>query len=110
VLAGLQAEGEGIQLVLWQIAEDTHALLGIAQAVREGQSVATALRSARVWGRRQSAMERAAHRVDGRALAKLVPELARLDRISKGIGQGGEVWDETRAYALRFIGTLRRAG
>ena len=93
--------------MLWQIAEDTHALLGIAQAARDGQSVATALRTARVWGRRQGAMERAAQRVDGRALAKLVPELARLDRISKGIGKG-EVWDETRDYALRFIRTLRR--
>jgi DNA polymerase-3 subunit delta len=106
ILAGLQAEGEGIQLVLWQIAEDTHALLGIAQAARDGQSIQTALRGARVWGKRQSAMERAARRVDGRALAKLIPELARLDRISKGIGKG-EVWDETRDYSLRFIDTLR---
>jgi DNA polymerase-3 subunit delta len=107
ILDGLQAEGEGVQLVLWQIAEDTHALLGIAQAQRDGQSVATALRGARVWGKRQSAMERAARRIDGRALAKLVPELARLDKISKGIGKG-EVWDETRAYVLRFIAALRR--
>jgi len=109
ILSGLQAEGEGVQLVLWQIAEDTHGLLTVAQAMREGQSVSTALRNARVWGRRQAAMERASRRVDGRALSKLVPELARLDRISKGIGKG-EVWDETRDYALRFIGTLRRAG
>ena len=107
ILAGLQAEGEGIQLVLWQIAEDTHALLGIAQAARDGQSIQTALRGARVWGKRLSAMERAARKVDGRALAKLLPQLARLDRISKGIGKG-EVWDETRAYALRFVDALAR--
>lgn len=105
ILAGLQAEGEGVQLVLWQFTEDTHALLGIAQAQREGQSVQTAIRNARVWGKRQSAMENAARRVDGRALSKLLPELARLDRISKGIGKG-DVWDETRAYALKFIATL----
>jgi DNA polymerase-3 subunit delta len=90
---------------LWQFTEDTHALLGIAQAQRDGQSVQTAIRNARVWGKRQFAMENAARRVDGRALAKLLPELARLDRISKGIGKG-DVWDETRAYALRFIATL----
>ena len=105
ILAGLQAEGEGIQLVLWQIAEDTHALLGIAQAAKDGQSVQTALRGARVWGKRLAAMERAARRVDGRALAKLLPELARLDRISKGIGKG-EIWDETRTYVLRFVDAL----
>jgi len=108
ILAGLQAEGEGVQLVLWQIGEDTHALLGVAQAMRDGQSAQTAVRSARAWGKRQGALENAARRVDGRALAKLLPELARLDRISKGIGKG-DVWDETRAYALRFVDTLQRS-
>jgi DNA polymerase III subunit delta len=106
ILAGLQAEGESVQLVLWQMADDTHALLAVAQASRDGQRTDTALRNARVWGKRQGAMERAVRRVDGRALSLLLPELARLDRISKGIGKG-EVWDEVREYALRFIDTLR---
>ncbi|MEP6701597.1 MAG: DNA polymerase III subunit delta [Betaproteobacteria bacterium] len=108
ILSGLQAEGEAIQLVLWQIADDTHGLLTVAQAVRDGQMLSNALRNARVWGRRQAPMEKAARRVDGRALSRLVPELARLDRISKGIGKG-EIWDETRAYALRFIATMQRS-
>ena len=105
ILAGLQAEGEGVQLVLWQLAEDTHALLAVAQASRDGQGMANALRNARVWGKRQPAMERAARRADGRALSAMLPDLARLDRISKGIGKG-EVWDEVREYALRFIDTV----
>jgi DNA polymerase III subunit delta len=105
ILAGLQAEGESVQLVLWQVGDDTHSLLAVAQALREGQRLDGALRNARVWGKRQSAMERAARRVDGRALSAMLPDLARLDRISKGIGRG-EVWDEVREYALRFIGTL----
>ncbi len=110
ILAGLQAEGEGIQLVLWQITEDTHALLAVAQAARGGgQGTAAAMRNARVWGRRQAPMERAARRVDGRALAALIPELARLDRVSKGIGRG-DVWDEVRAFALKFMQTLVRDG
>jgi len=107
ILTGLQAEGEGVQLVLWQVTEDTHALLGVAQAMRDGQTAQTAVRGARAWGRRQYAMERAARRVDGRALAGLIPELARLDKISKGIGKG-DVWDETRAFGLKFITTLKR--
>jgi DNA polymerase-3 subunit delta len=109
ILAGLQAEGESVQLVLWQMADDTHALLAVAQALREGQRTDNALRNARVWGKRQAAMERAARRVDGRALSAMLPELARLDRISKGIGRG-EVWDEVREYALRFIATLMPRG
>ena len=105
ILAGLQAEGESVQLVLWQIADDTHALLAVAQAQRDGQGTTNALRNARVWGKRQGAMERAVRKVDGRALSLLLPELARLDRISKGIGKG-DVWDEVREYALEFIATL----
>lgn len=106
ILAGLQAEGESVQLVLWQIADDTHALLAVAQALRDGQRTDNALRNARVWGKRQVAMERAARRVDGRALSTMLPDLARLDRVSKGIGKG-EIWDEVREYALRFIATLK---
>ena len=106
ILAGLEAEGEGVQLVLWQLGEDTHGLLAVAQAARGGQGIQSAMRTARIWGRRQAPMERAARRVDGRARASMIPELARLDRVSKGIGRG-EIWDETRAYALKFIGTLR---
>ena len=104
MLAGLQAEGESVQAVLWQVADDTHALLAVAQAAREGGRIDHALRNARVWGKRQSAMERAVKRVDGRALSQQLPDLARLDRIGKG-----EVWDELREYALRFIGTLAPA-
>ncbi|MEO8137943.1 MAG: DNA polymerase III subunit delta, partial [Betaproteobacteria bacterium] len=60
ILAGLQAEGEGVQLVLWQLGEDTHALLAVAQAARSGGAgAANAMRNARVWGRRQAPMERA---------------------------------------------------
>ena len=110
ILAGLKAEGESVQFVLWQVTDDTHALLTIAQAAQSGQRLQDALRNARVFGKRQSAMERAARRVDGRALAALIPDLAHLDRISKGIGRG-EVWDEVRDYLLRLIETIepRRA-
>ena len=110
ILAGLEAEGESVQFVLWQVTEDTHALLTIAQAAQTGQRVQDALRNARVFGKRQQAMERAARRVDGRALAALLPDLARLDRVSKGIGKG-DTWDDLRDYLLRFVRTLgeRRA-
>lgn len=105
VLNGLRAEGESVHFVLWQVTDDTHALLAIAQAAQSGQRVQDALRNARVFGKRQYAMERAARRVDGRALASLIPDLARLDRVSKGIGKA-EVWDELRDYLLRFIATM----
>jgi DNA polymerase III subunit delta len=103
IIATLEAEGEGIQLLLWQLSEDVHALASVLDATASGTAVATAVRSARVWGRRQAAMERAARRFDSGAIAPLLCALARLDALSKGIGRGN-VWDELRTTALAMAG------
>jgi DNA polymerase-3 subunit delta len=107
ILAGLRAEGEPATLAVWQIAEDLHALACIAAEVRGGTSVQTALRNARVWGRRQNAMERAARRVGGADLAAMVTAAARLDALSKGIGRG-DAWDDLAALALALCGKPAR--
>jgi DNA polymerase-3 subunit delta len=52
ILAALRAEGETVTLATWQIAEDLHALSAVQAEARAGASIATALRNARVWGRR----------------------------------------------------------
>jgi DNA polymerase-3 subunit delta len=104
IIAALEAEGEGIQLLLWQLGEDVHALAGILEAAASGAPVAAALRQARVWGKRQAAMERAARRVAPKAVTRLVAALARLDALSKGIGRGN-AWDELRTVALALAGT-----
>ena len=69
-----------------------------------GTPVAAAVRNARVWGKRQAAMEQAARRVPPAAITPLLAALARLDAVSKGIGRGN-VWDELRTTALAFAGT-----
>jgi DNA polymerase-3 subunit delta len=99
IVAALEPEGEGIQLLLWQLSEDLHALAFVLEAAAAGQPVAVATRNARVWGKRQAAMERAARRLDSDTVASLIAALARLDALSKGIGRGS-VWDELRATAL----------
>ena len=63
VLSVLEAEGDGPQLALWALGEDLHALAAVQAMTRDGMPMATALRNARVWGKRQSALERAAGRV-----------------------------------------------
>jgi DNA polymerase-3 subunit delta len=104
IIAALEAEGEGIQLLLWQLGEDVHALAAILEAAASGTPVAAALRQARVWGKRQAAMERAAQRIAPAAITPLVAALARLDALSKGIGRGS-IWDELRTVALALAGT-----
>ena len=104
IIAALEAEDESMQLLLWQLSEDIHALAFVLEAAAAGQPVAVAIRNARVWGKRQAAMERAARRLDSHAIASLLAALARLDALSKGIGRG-TVWDEFRATALILAGS-----
>ena len=103
ILAALENEGEGVPLLLWQLGEDLHALAAVLAATATGTPVAVAVRTARVWGKRQAAMERAARRVAPASLPALLLRLARLDALAKGIGRGN-VWDELRELALALAG------
>jgi len=103
ILAALETAGEGVPLLLWQLGEDLHALASVLAEAAAGTPIATAVRSARVWGRRQAAMERAARRVDPASLRSMLIGLARLDALAKGIGRGN-IWDELSDAALAFCG------
>ncbi len=103
ILAALENEGEGVPLLLWQLGEDLHALAGVLTATATGTPVAVAVKTARVWGKRQAAMERAARRVAPSAIPALLTRLARLDALAKGIGRGN-VWDHLRDVALALAG------
>ncbi len=91
VLAGLQAEGEQAPRLSWQLAEDVHALGSIFMARRDGVPMVQALRNARVWGKRQKAMEVAANQIDQRRIAPLLKQCATLDAQSKGQAPG-DAW------------------
>ena len=104
IIGALEAEGEGIQLLLWQLSEDIHAIAFVLEAAAAGTPIAVAMKNARVWGKRQAALERAARRLKSDAIAPLLAALARLDALSKGIGRGN-VWDELRATVLTLAGT-----
>jgi len=108
IINALEAEGEGMPLLLWQLGEDIHALAAVQEAVAAGTPVAVALRNARVWGKRQAAMERAARRVKPETLGPLMSALARLDALAKGIGRGN-VWDEFRTVAMALAGNAAMA-
>jgi len=107
ILAALRIEGDALTLLVWQLSEDVHALAGVQAQTRDGTPVATAIRNARVWGKRQSALERAAKRVTPETVPALLLALARLDALAKGIGCGN-VWDELTTIALTFAGKSPR--
>jgi DNA polymerase III subunit delta len=103
IIRALEAEGEGIQLLLWQLSEDVHALASVQDAVAGGTPAASAIRSARVWGKRQAALERAVRRARPGVAIALVRALARLDALSKGIGRGN-AWDDLVTLATTLAG------
>ena len=109
ILAALEDEGEGVPLLLWQLGEDLHALATVLASTASGTPVAIAVKSARVWGKRQTAIERAARRIAPSAIQPLLLRLARLDALAKGIGRG-DVWAQLRDVALALAGRPALAG
>jgi len=103
VLHALEREGEAVTLAVWQFSEDVHALATVVTQVRAGTPASAAVRSARVWGKRQSALERAVTRVPPAVIQDLLNACARLDALAKGIGRGNP-WDELASAALVLSG------
>lgn len=103
IVQSLRAEGDALQLTLWQLGEDLHALFAIVEARASGVPLAQALRSVRAWGKRQNQLEAAARRLTGEALSAMLADLARLDALSKGIGRGS-IWDRLLDLALALSG------
>jgi DNA polymerase-3 subunit delta len=103
IVDGLRAEGEPVTLAVWQLGEDLHALASVHEAAARGVSIANAVRGARVWGKRQPALERAARRVHADAVAPLVAALAKLDALAKGLGRG-DPWDDVVDIGLALCG------
>jgi len=103
ILNALEAEGETITLAIWQLTEDLRAIANAQAALRQRVPIATALRNARVWGRRQGALERALKRIAPRQLGDMVTAAARLDALAKGLTEGNP-WDALAALALAVAG------
>ena len=108
VLSVLEAEGDGPQLAIWTMSEDLHAIAAVLAMTRDGTPMAVALRNARVWGKRQGALERAARRVTLPCVEQGLATLATIDALSKGIGRGN-AWDELIVLGMTIAGKTTRA-
>jgi DNA polymerase III subunit delta len=103
ILSALQAEGDAPIAAIWQLVEDVHAIAAVHVMVREGTPMASAIRNARVWGKRQNALERAVSRVAPASVPSLLLALSKLDALSKGLGRG-DTWDALTDVALTLCG------
>ncbi|MGE0798163.1 MAG: DNA polymerase III subunit delta [Lautropia sp.] len=86
VVDGLRAEDAALPLVAGVLADGLRRLARAQLAVAGGQPVASALRSAGVFGRREAVMQRALPRLSQATVRGLLREAAHLDRIGKGVG------------------------
>jgi DNA polymerase-3 subunit delta len=83
-MAGLEAEGEAIPLLLWVVTEELRMLLRVKAQVESGRQFASAVREYRVWGR-EKLIERALARLSSASLAAALQRAAEIDRLAKGL-------------------------
>lgn len=103
VLDGLQAEGAGLPLVLWALANELRTALMLKYLLERGTPSANALREARVFGPRRAQTERAARRWSTQLLEHALVRAATVDRMIKGIAPG-QPWDALRELGLCVMG------
>ena len=105
-MAGLEAEGEAIPLVLWVITEELRTLLLVKAHVDAGRPFSVAARENRLWGPRERLFERALARVSSNALEAALLRSAEIDRIAKGLlapRTDCNVWLELTELALSVV-------
>ena len=97
-LSGLREQGEALPLMLFWLAEDIRTL---AQLTAPGGSPDERLRTLRMPPQRAQQLRSAAQRRTKISWRVALEQIARIDRLSKGIGQG-DPWTELAALALQL--------
>lgn len=111
-MAGLEAEGEAIPLVLWVITEELRTLLRLKAHVEAGRPFSVAARDNRLWGPREKLAERALSRVSVATLEAALQRAADVDRAAKGLDApkvDSDAWLELTELALS-VATVPTAG
>jgi DNA polymerase III subunit delta len=102
-MAGLEAEGEAIPLVLWAITEEVRMLIRVKSQVQSGRPYSMVARENRVWRPREQLVERLLQRLSVAALADCLERAAQIDRLAKGLRapeSDSDAWLELTDLAL----------
>lgn len=102
-MAGLQAEGEAVPLVLWVITEELRTLLRLKAHIDAGRPFSAAARENRLWGPRERLAERALARVTVAGLEAALLRAGEIDRLAKGLRPlqvDSDAWLELTQLAL----------
>lgn len=109
ILEGLKDEGEQPVAVMNPILWLVKPLLKLKQAQQKGQSIQSAMSSARVFGARQALLKQAMQRLSLKQVEAALQKLADIDRIAKGV-LDGDAWQEISrlCFGLARIRPRRR--
>ena len=103
-MAGLQAEGEPLPLVLWAVTEELRTLARVQAQSASGRPFAQIARENRLWGPREKLVERAVARLDAQRLEAALARAADVDRLAKGLrasARDSDPWLELTDLALQ---------
>lgn len=98
-LEGLRQEGEALPLILWAVTEEVRALTQIKRGMASGQPAAALYKEAKVWGPRQAGIGKALGAMKLPQLDAALRQLARIDRMAKGVATGNP-WNELLRLGL----------
>ncbi len=103
-LDGLKGEGEALVLIVWTLSEEIRLLRTLKEIVLQGGHLASAMKSHRIWGKREQLIPQVLQRMHLPALERALQMIADIDKQSKGIPAKEmpmDPWD-----GLRRIGGL----
>ena len=102
----LAAEDAAMPLLVWALGDALRKLLRIQQALQlDRVSMQQAMRSAGVFGKRETVMRRALARLDIPTLQQLLQHTAVLDRMAKGVGGSlGSPWFQAETLLVAMAG------
>ncbi|MBX7228716.1 MAG: DNA polymerase III subunit delta [Burkholderiaceae bacterium] len=85
---GLKAEGEGLPLIVWKVADDVRTLIVFKAAIAAGRNPTSLRNELRLWGPREAQITAAARRINLSAMKQALLILEKVDRVSKGLTEG----------------------
>lgn len=104
----LQESGAALPLIVWSLAESLRGLVRAAMALAQGRPLAQAVRDARVWGDRQTLIERHVRRIPLGVAQSALQQIAQIDRVSKGLDASTDPWDALLTMGVRFVQEVDR--
>lgn len=101
-LEGLRGEGESAAGLAWRLGEELTALLRIRLQLGGGRPLDRLFAENKIWRGAQARCEKALKRLGAERILAAVLHVARIERASKGVGNG-DPWDEFIMLGLELM-------